>query len=109
MALQTAESSLAPSPQNGSPQNGHAQNGYKERGEDPIVAILAAFYSLPEQYHADLFDSIRDAANSHDLRHLLDAISDWAATAQLYANPDLAADLTEAIESRVEVSDWLTG
>ncbi len=76
---------------------------------DPIVNTLAAFYSLPTDYHVDLFNDFRDAAESHDLRRLLDTISDWAATAELYSRSSLAADLQEAIGERKGAADWLHG
>lgn len=76
---------------------------------DPIVNILAAFYSLPTDHYAALFDDFRDAAEAHDLRRLLDTISDWAATAELYSQSGLAADLQEAIGERKGVADWLHG
>lgn len=76
---------------------------------DPIVNILAAFDFLPSDYHADLFNDFQDAAQSHDLRRLLDTISDWAATAELYSHSGLAADLQEAIGKRKGVADWLHG
>ena len=66
---------------------------------DPMIAILAAFYSIPTDCHSSLFSDFADAAHSHDLRTLLDTISDWAATAEVYAHPRLAADLREAIAS----------
>lgn len=76
---------------------------------DPIVDIMAAFYHLPSGYHADLFNDFRDAAQSHDLRQLLDTISDWAATAELYSHSSLATDLQGAIAGREGVADWLHG
>ena len=76
---------------------------------DPMVEILNAFYSIPSDYHADLFKDFRDVADAQDLRGLLDAISDWAATAELYAHPSLANDLREAIGGREGVADWLPG
>lgn len=76
---------------------------------DPIVNILAAFYSLPSDYYVNLFNDFRDAAQSQDLRRLLDTISDWAATAELYSQSSLAADLQEAMGERKEVADWLHG
>ena len=94
MAIQTAPTFAVPSA-----QNGHADNPHEEQSKD----------SIPDEYHPDLFDSIREAAVSHDLRRLLDTISDWAATAQLYADPDLAAELTEAIGARKGAADWLNG
>ena len=104
MAVQTAEASAATAA-----QNGHANDAGQQQNSDPVVEILDAFYSIPDEYHPDLFSSFRDAADSHDLRRLLEAISDWAATAQLYTNPDLAAGLTEAIGTRKGAADWLTG
>ena len=35
---------------------------------DPIVEILDAFYSIPNDYYSDIFDDFRDAANSQNLR-----------------------------------------
>jgi len=103
MAVQTA----------GNPAATYAANGHNtehpEQSEDSIVTILAAFYTIPSEYHADLFSSIREAADAHDLRRLLEAISDWAATAQVYADATLASELTEAIGSRKGVADWLSG
>ena len=64
--------------------------------DDPMVAILAAFRLIPDNYQNELFEDFRGAAESHDLRRLLDTISDWAATAQLYDHPTLARDLHEA-------------
>ena len=104
MAVQLAEGSTV-----SYSQNGHDDLASAEESKYPIVEILSAFYAIPNQYHADLFDSIREAAESHDLRQLLDAISDWSATAQLYADPDLAAELTRAIGNRKEAADWLSG
>ena len=91
MAVQLAEGHTA-----SYSQNGHTDLATAEESKDPIVEILSAFYAIPNQYHADLFESIREAAESRDLRRLLDAISDWAATAQLYADPDLTTELTDA-------------
>ncbi len=76
---------------------------------DPMVDILAAFYAIPNEYQADLFNDFKVAADSQDLRSLLDTISDWAATAELYAHPALAADLQDAIGGRRGVADWLPG
>jgi len=76
---------------------------------DPMVRILSAFYSIPEEYSVELFTDFRNAAESHDLRRLLDTISDWAATAELYAHSSLAADLQGAIGERKGVADWLHG
>ena len=67
---------------------------------DPMVDILAAFYAIPSEYHADLFSDFRNAADSGDLRQLLDAISDWAATAELYADAPLMQEVLQAIEKR---------
>ena len=104
MAIQAAESPLETYT-----QNGYANSALADERKDPIIEILSAFYAIPKEYHADLFNSIQSAAESNDLRRLLDTISDWAATAQLYADPNLAADLTEAIGNRKEAADWLTG
>jgi hypothetical protein len=76
---------------------------------DPIIEILAAFYYIPAKFHTDFFKDFQDAASSHDLRKLLDTISDWAATAELYAQPKLIADLKDAIGDRKEIADWLPG
>lgn len=76
---------------------------------DPIVGILAAFYLIPNNYQNELFDDFREAAEARDLRGLLDAISDWSATAQLYDHPTLASDLRDAIGGRKGVADWLLG
>jgi len=76
---------------------------------DPMVDILAAFYLIPDDYQSELFEDFRGAVEAHDLRRLLDAISDWAATAQLYDHPTLAKDLQEAIGGRKGVADWLPG
>ena len=67
---------------------------------DPMVNIMAAFYSIPSEYHADLFSDFRNAADSGDLRQLLDAISDWAATAELYADVPLMQEVMQSIENR---------
>ena len=91
------------------PQNGHAKGVSSEKHSDPMVGVLAAFAFVPPEYHDDLFNDFREAAESHDLRRLLDTISDWAATAELYANPTLAAEIQEAIGGRKGVADWLTG
>lgn len=76
---------------------------------DPMVNILGAFYLIPTDYRAELFTDFREAANSQDLRRLLDTISDWSATAELYAHHHLASDLQEAIGGRKGVADWLPG
>lgn len=76
---------------------------------DPMVSILAAFYLIPNDYQNELFDDFREAAEAHDLRSLLDTISDWSATAQLYDHPTLASDLRDAIGGREGVADWLPG
>ena len=76
---------------------------------DPIVEILDAFYLIPDDYRTDLFNDFRNAGDARDLRQLLDTISDWAATAELYTHSSLAADLRKAIGGRKGVSDWLHG
>lgn len=76
---------------------------------DPMVGILAAFYLIPNEYQDGLFDDFRRAAEAHDLRRLLDTISDWSATAQLYDHPTLASELKDAIGGRKGVADWLPG
>ncbi len=91
------------------------QNIYADKGTppvvapDPMVGILSAFYSVPAQYHADLFNDFKEAAEAKDLRRLLDTISDWAATAELYADAPLAQEVQQAIEGRRGVADCLTG
>ena len=104
MAVQTAENPAA-----ARPQNGHGLEMAPLQTADPLTAILANFRAIPAQYHADLFRDFQDAATAHDLRRLLETVSDWAATAELYASPELAADLTEAIGDRKGAADWLTG
>jgi len=64
---------------------------------DPMVGVLAAFYSVPAEYHDDLFNDFKEAAEARDLRRLLDTISDWAATAELYADERLAQEVQQAI------------
>ena len=76
---------------------------------DPMVSILAWFAALPADSHEALFADFEDAAKSRNLRSLLDAISDWAATAELYANPEIADEVREAIGGREGVLDWLNG
>lgn len=76
---------------------------------DPMVTILAAFYSIPPDYLVDLFNDFQEAAGVRDLRRLLDTISDWSATAELYAHSSLATDLQDAIGGRKGVADWLHG
>ena len=90
-------------------QNGQVNGVHPAQNKDPIIEILAAFYSVPDEYHGDLFKDFREAAEAQDLRRLLDTISDWAATAELYAHPTLAVELKEAIGGREGVADWLTG
>ncbi len=92
----------------------HAENAPEHIAEealtvDPIVNILSAFYCIPSDYHSDIFHDFCEAAQSQDLRRLLDTISDWAATAELYSQPDLAADLQDATGGRKEAADWLPG
>lgn len=74
-----------------------------------MVGILAAFYSVPAEYHNDLFNDFREAAEARDLRRLLDTISDWAATAELYADKHLAQEVQQAIGERQGATDWLHG
>ena len=76
---------------------------------DLMVGILAAFYSVPDEYHMALFDDFKEAAEAKDLRRLLDTISDWAATAELYADKHLAQEVQQAIEKRRGGADWLHG
>lgn len=52
---------------------------------DPIADIRAAFIFLPLDDYPTLFRDFRAAANSGDIRQLLDALSDWTAAAQRYA------------------------
>jgi len=76
---------------------------------DPMVGVLSAFSSIPAEYHANLFNDFKEAAEAKDLRKLLDTISDWAATAELYADEHLAQEVKQAIASRQEVTDWRHG
>lgn len=76
---------------------------------DPMVGILSAFYSIPDKYHAGLFDDFREAAETRDLRRLLDTISDWSATAELYADEHLTHTVQQAIGRHQGVADWLHG
>lgn len=76
---------------------------------DPMVGVLSAFSSIPAEYHANLFNDFREAAEAKDLRRLLDTISDWAATAELYADEHLAQEVQQAIAGRREVTDWRHG
>lgn len=76
---------------------------------DPMVGILSAFYSVPDKYHIDLFNDFREAAEARDLRRLLDTISDWVATAELYADEHLAQEVQQAIGERRGAADWLHG
>lgn len=76
---------------------------------DPMVGILASFEAIPAEHRDALFADFRAAAEARNLRQLQDAISDWAATGELYANPDLAKEVEEAIGNRTEVADWLPG
>ena len=76
---------------------------------DPMVGILAAFYSVPAEYHAALFNDFKEAAEAKDLRRLLDTISDWAATAELYTDKHLAQEVQQAIGERREAANWLHG
>ena len=73
---------------------------------DPMVGILAAFYSVPDEYHTALFNDFREAAEAKDLRRLLDAISDWAATAELYADKHLAQEVQQAIGEGQGLATW---
>ena len=56
-----------------------------------------------------LFDDFKEAAEAKDLRRLLNTISDWMATAELYADKHLAQEVQQAIEKRREGADWLHG
>jgi len=70
---------------------------------------LAVTYSVPDEYHMALFDDFKEAAEAKDLRRLLNTISDWMATAELYADKHLAQEVQQAIEKRREGADWLHG
>ena len=74
----------------------------KSDGEnfDPLVTILASFHAIPEGQRKALFESFREAAESEDLRQLLDAISDWAATAEMYADTSLRTEFVTAQAGR---------
>ena len=76
---------------------------------DPMVGILSAFYSIPTEYLGDLFHDFDEAAEAKDLRGLLDAISDWSATAELYADEHLTREVNQAINGRQGVTGWLHG
>jgi len=76
---------------------------------DPMVSVLSAFYSIPSEYLGDLFNDFRGAAETEDLRRLLDTISDWSATAELYADEHLAQEVKQAINGRQGVACWLHG
>jgi hypothetical protein len=76
---------------------------------DPMAGILSAFYSVPAKYHYDLFNDFKEAAEARDLRRLLDTISDWAATAELYADKHLAQEVQQAIGERREAAEWRRG
>ncbi len=76
---------------------------------DPLVPILGWFAALPSECHEALFADFADAAQKRDLRRLLDAISDWAATAEMYAHPELAEEVRDALGGRKGVLDWLDG
>jgi hypothetical protein len=73
---------------------------------NPIVPILVAFNALPVPDREAMFEDFRKAATEKDLRQLLDMISDWAATAELYANPTLHKEFNEAQAGRKEVAEW---
>lgn len=77
--------------------------------DDPIVPILERFLALPADCLEQLFADFETAGRDRNLRGLLDTISDWAATAEVYAHPTLGAELREAINGREGVEDWLTG
>ncbi len=66
---------------------------------DPLTAVLSAFGSIPEEFLPALFQDFGEAARRGDLRQLLDTISDWAATAEAYQDPEFAEDLDNAIGS----------
>jgi len=91
-----ALNSLLPSRSNGvSPLETSSETSAAEF--DPLVPILGWFAALPSECHEALFADFADAAQKRDLRRLLDAISDWAATAELYAHPELAEEVREAL------------
>ena len=62
---------------------------------DPMTALLAAFDSIPADVLPQMFADFEASAQSKDLRRLLDTMSDWSATADVYANPDLANALRQ--------------
>ena len=76
---------------------------------DPTISFLAAFNALPVPDREAMFEDFRKAATEKDLRQLLDTISDWAATAELYANASLGKEFEQACAGRQEVAEWLTG
>lgn len=100
------ETLLAPSPSQIRPNNIITGSSH---GDDPLVPILERFSALPADCLEQLFADFEMAGRNHNLRGLLDAISDWSATAEVYADPTLGAELREAINGREEIADWLPG
>lgn len=76
---------------------------------DPIVAILRAFEDLPVDDQSEMFTDFVVAGESRDLRTLQDTISDWAATAELYANEDLHSQVINARKEFKGIEGWLNG
>lgn len=107
--LPTMADNAMPAHAYGSTLTGGDQPSEAPHDYDPLIGILAAFEAIPVQHRDALFADFRKAAEAKDLRRLLDAISDWAATAKRHANPGLAAEVTAARGDRREVADWLRG
>ncbi len=100
------ETLLAPSPSQTRPNNIVTSAFH---GEDPLVPILERFSSLPADCLEQLFADFEMAGRNRNLRGLLDAISDWSATAEVCADPTLGAELREAVNGREGIADWLSG
>lgn len=100
------ETLLAPTP---SQIRSNSIISHISHGDDPIVPILERFSSLPADCLEQLFSDFETASRDRNLRGLLDAISDWAATAEVYAHPTLGAELREAINGHEGIADWLPG
>ncbi len=73
----------APSPSQIRP---NSINGDVSHGDGPIVLILERFSALPADCLDQLFADFETASRGRNLRALLDTISDWAATAEVYAH-----------------------